>query len=114
MEVDIIPFLEKIIDRTNRHICSWEKTGTDAYRLLLRNGSVTIIKEKEPAIPLSLDLPVLYRLRIFDQADCFFSLDITNRSTKQFAVVDKLFESVRCEENRVINEKLSSLLKELS
>ena len=113
MDVDIIPFLEKIIDKTRNQACSWEKTSSDTYRLLLRNGSVTVQKGKEDPY-LVMGSVVLYRLRLFDQADCFFNLDITTRGTGQYVMVDELYKSILDEENRVVNEKIASLLSELS
>lgn len=113
MEVDVIPFLERIINSTKAQSCSWEKTGSDAYRLLLRNGSVTIKKEKEPLLPSPLEPPVIYRLRLFDQTDCFLALEISDRNTVLCKRVSELFRVIRDEENRVVNEKISSLMSDL-
>jgi hypothetical protein len=113
MEVDVSSFLTRIIVKTNLHDCSWEKIGPNSYRLLLKNGSVTIKKGEQSLIPNPLNPDLLYQLRLYDQSDCFYSLDVFSPSDSVYKRIDELFRSIRDEENRVINQKISLLMNDL-
>lgn len=113
MDVDIFPLLRRVLENTKKRVCNWEKAGQDTYRLLLRSGSITIKKGVEPFISIPLDPVILYSVRLFDQNECFYSLDVVKRESEEYAIVNELFQAIRDEENRRINEKISLLLNEI-
>lgn len=113
MDVDIFPLLRRVIENTKNRVCNWEKAGQDTYRLLLRSGSITIKKGVESFIPNPLEPDILYKVRLFDQNDCFYTLDVVNLISEEYEIVNELFQAILDEENRRINEKISLLLNEI-
>lgn len=113
MDTRVNLFLTQLIENTNKRQCTWDKTGVDQYRLLLRNGSVVLKKEK--ALPMSslIEPPVIYRLRLFDQNDCFYSLEVTSITATEYDSINALFLAIKEEEQRIINEKIDILSKDL-
>lgn len=113
MDVDIFPLLRRVLENTKKRVCNWEKAGQDTYRLLLRSGSITIKKGVESFLSNPLEPDILYKVRLFDQNECFYTLDVINKKSEDYVIANDLFQAIRDEENRRINEKISLLLNEI-
>ena len=111
MEVQILPYLNRLTEKTKSGDISWENIGVDTYRLLLRNGSVVF--KKEPETGVIVYGQVFFRLKIYDERECFYALDVTSISSEVYRAANELFRTICDEENRFINEKMSALFSEL-
>lgn len=110
-KVNIISFVNQLVNKTREGKCEWEETSDNNYRLLLKNGSVifSYIKEK------SFTDNYCYSLKLFDEVDCFASYQSStyDDAIGIYMYLEDLRKAIDNNKDAIIENKIFNLSQNL-
>lgn len=108
--IDLVTFVNKVIEKTNSNECHWSITSTkDKFQLSFKNGALTI----EYVVESNWG-DEYYKLDVSDASGSVFATYVGNsKNNDNYALLQRLYLSVDNYFKRIQEEKLAELYKEL-
>lgn len=108
--IDIVTFVNKLIEKTDSNGCGWTVTSTnDKYQLSLNNGALTI----EHAVGDNWG-GEFYKLDVSDISGSVFATYLgDSENNDNYTLLQRLYQSIVNYFKRIQEEKLAKLYEEL-
>ena len=97
--MSIKELVEKLIDRTSDDLYQWENPRSDAFRLVLDNGSISIEKAFN-------SYGEIYIIKLYDKDSCFIQYSSSEEGASNLGTLYSAIEEYR---KRAIERKISEV-----
>lgn len=104
--MDINSLLERLIILTNDNMCQWDELSNNAYRLVLKGGTIQLQKQIDSFVT------TFYTIKLFDNAVCFATYSSSSDYTLN-QLSENLFEAIVKYRERAINIKIANVFGDL-
>lgn len=103
---DINSLLKRLIILTNENMCQWDELSNNAYRIVLKSGTIQIQKQ------IDSFATTFYTIKLFDNAECFATYSsISDYTLNQLS--EDLFEDIIKYRERAVNIKIADVFGDL-
>lgn len=104
--MDINSLLERLIILTNNNMCQWDELSVNAYRLVLKGGTIQLQKQIDSL------MSTVYTIKLFDNAECFATYS-SNSDYILNQFLEELFMAIMKYRERAVNIKIADVFGDL-